>query len=99
MFLSGVRPSIGSDACFLKGPCRGQLFAAVGWDGNNQMYPITYAVAEAGCKESWTWFLHNLLQDNGPIEERGWTFMTDQQKVNIFMYSLCFEIFLSLCHS
>ncbi|XP_028092974.1 uncharacterized protein LOC114293142 [Camellia sinensis] len=32
-FLVGVRPLIGLDACHLKGPCQGQLFAAVGWDG------------------------------------------------------------------
>ncbi|XP_028059048.1 uncharacterized protein LOC114262831 [Camellia sinensis] len=50
----------------------------MGW--NNQMYPIAYNVAEAECKESWTWFLQNLLQDISPIEEHGWTFMTDRQK-------------------
>ncbi|XP_028055984.1 uncharacterized protein LOC114260129 [Camellia sinensis] len=63
-----------------EGPCQGQLFTVVRWDANNQMYPIAYAVVEAECKESWTWFLQNLLQDIGPIEEHGWTFMTDQQK-------------------
>ncbi|KAL7255953.1 hypothetical protein ACSBR1_009978 [Camellia fascicularis] len=89
-FLSGVRPLIGLDACFLKRPCQWQLFAAVGWDGNNQMYLIAYAVAEADCKESWTWFLHNSLHDTGPIEEHGWTFMIDQQKVlfQTFVYKL-----------
>ncbi|KAL7229472.1 hypothetical protein ACSBR2_008057 [Camellia fascicularis] len=81
-FLSSVRPLIGLDDCFLKGPCQGQLFAAIGWDGNgnNQMYPIAYVVAKAECKESWTWFIHNLLQDIGPIEEHEWAFMADQQK-------------------
>ncbi|XP_028081762.1 uncharacterized protein LOC114283132 [Camellia sinensis] len=45
-FLAGVRPLICLDACHLKGPCQGQLFATVGWDGNNMMYPIAYAMAE-----------------------------------------------------
>ncbi|XP_028052320.1 uncharacterized protein LOC114256842 [Camellia sinensis] len=44
VFLAGVRPLIGLDAFHLKGPCQGQLFAVVGWDGNNMMYPIAYAM-------------------------------------------------------
>ncbi|XP_058783420.1 uncharacterized protein LOC131658103 [Vicia villosa] len=38
------RPLIGLDACFLKGEFGGQLMTAVGQDGNNQIYPIAYAV-------------------------------------------------------
>ena len=34
-------------------------FHAVGIDGNDGMYPIAYAVAEAENKETWTWFLEN----------------------------------------
>ncbi|KAK6151999.1 hypothetical protein DH2020_014634 [Rehmannia glutinosa] len=37
-FLLGCRPIIGLDACFLKGPYGGQLMAAIGRDGNNQMF-------------------------------------------------------------
>uniref|UniRef100_A0A2N9EX01 Uncharacterized protein n=1 Tax=Fagus sylvatica TaxID=28930 RepID=A0A2N9EX01_FAGSY len=46
-FLAGCRPIIGLDACHLKGAVAGQLLAAVGVDGNEGMYPIAYAVAEA----------------------------------------------------
>ncbi|XP_058726614.1 uncharacterized protein LOC131597973 [Vicia villosa] len=43
-FAYTCRPLIGLDACFLKGEYGGQLMAAVGMDGNNQIYPIAYAV-------------------------------------------------------
>ncbi|KAK9288850.1 hypothetical protein L1049_017316 [Liquidambar formosana] len=77
-FLAGCRPFIGVDGCFLKGPTGGQLLAAVGRDGNNQMFPIAFAVVEGETKESWAWFFKLLLEDIG-IEQR-WTFMSDQQK-------------------
>ncbi|XP_058753082.1 uncharacterized protein LOC131626267 [Vicia villosa] len=38
------RPFIGLDACFLKGDFGGQLVAAVGRDGNNQIFLIAYVV-------------------------------------------------------
>jgi hypothetical protein len=51
-FKEGCRPVMGVDACFLKGHYKGQLMAAVGRDANNNMYPITMAVVEAGTKDS-----------------------------------------------
>ncbi|KAL8457748.1 hypothetical protein ACS0TY_035568 [Phlomoides rotata] len=39
-FLSGCRPIIGLDGCFLKTFLGGTLLTAVAKDGNNQMYPI-----------------------------------------------------------
>ncbi|KAK9291278.1 hypothetical protein L1049_009467 [Liquidambar formosana] len=53
-FVAGCRPFIGVDGCFLKGPTEGQLLE---WkDGNDQMYPIAFAVVEGETKESWEWF-------------------------------------------
>ncbi len=72
-FLDGCRPIIGLDACHLKGAVAGQLLAAVGVDGNEGMYPIAYAVAEAESGETWTWFLKNLVGDIGT----GWCFVLD----------------------
>jgi len=60
-FLAGCRPIIGLDGCFLKGPHKGQLLAAISRDTNNQMYPVV----EAEVKDSWTWFLEALLSDLG----------------------------------
>jgi hypothetical protein len=53
-FLDSCRPVIGVDGCFLKGPLKGQLLAAVGRDGNNYMYHIAFAVVEAESRDSWT---------------------------------------------
>nr|CAD1829940.1 unnamed protein product [Ananas comosus var. bracteatus] len=38
------------------------------------------AVVEAELKDSWNWFLTNLLQAIGPVEAHGWTFISDRQK-------------------
>jgi hypothetical protein len=80
-FLAGCRPIIGLDGCFLKGPHKGQLLAAISRDANNQMYPVAFAVVEAETKDSWTWFLEALLSDLGTPPAEGWTFISDRQKV------------------
>ncbi|KAL4337366.1 hypothetical protein AHAS_Ahas12G0103000 [Arachis hypogaea] len=74
------RPMISLDGCFIKTPYRGQLLTAIGWDPNDQILPIAYAVVEAETKDSWRWFLLNLCDDSG-VDKIGWcTFMSDQQK-------------------
>ena len=65
-------------ACHLRGFLKGQLLAATRIDG---MYPIAFVVCEVKNKDSWSWFLELLLADIGPVRERGWTFISDQQKV------------------
>lgn len=82
-FATTCRPLIGLDGCFLKGVYGGQLLTAVGKDGNNQMYPIAYAVVEAETKDSWEWFVDLLLADLDSIESKRWCFISDQQKVYI----------------
>jgi hypothetical protein len=69
------------DACHLKGHLSDQLMCAIGKDGNDDMFPIAYAVVEAETKDSWSWFLSILIEDIGSIDERAWTFMSDLQKV------------------
>ncbi|KAL5551014.1 hypothetical protein UlMin_001190 [Ulmus minor] len=49
---TGCRPILGLDGCFIKGHHKGQLLAAVGVDGNNQVYPVAYAVVESETKET-----------------------------------------------
>jgi len=75
----GCRPIVLVDACHLKGHLGGQLMCAIGKDGNNDMFPIAYAVVET--KDSWSWFLSILIEDIGSIDESAWTFMSDRQKV------------------
>ncbi|XP_058223177.1 uncharacterized protein LOC131332884 [Rhododendron vialii] len=79
-FLAGCRPIIGLDACFLKGPFGGQLMHAVARDGNNQSFPLAFAVVEAETKDAWTWFMGILEDLIGNLEEMGWCFMSDRQK-------------------
>ncbi|MBA0770534.1 hypothetical protein Gotri_019158 [Gossypium trilobum] len=49
----GCRPILGLDGCFLKGPFKGLLLAVVAKDGNNQMYPVAWAIVEGECIDSW----------------------------------------------
>ena len=93
-FLQGCRPVIGIDACFLNGMYRGQLMTAVGRDANNNMYPLSIAVVEAETKKSWTWFLEALISDLGPAPPQGWTFISYQQKVSIFIFCILHLTFI-----
>ena len=79
-FLAGCRPILGLDGCHLKGCYGGQLLAVIGRDGNDNMYPITVPVVEAETKDSWNWFMSELMSDIGSVEENGWTFISDRQK-------------------
>ncbi|XP_074281764.1 uncharacterized protein LOC141606508 [Silene latifolia] len=56
----GCRKIICVDACFLKTFLGGQLMVAVGTDGNDQMYPIAWAIVEGENNLSWEWFLSQL---------------------------------------
>ncbi|CAL5403478.1 unnamed protein product [Camellia sinensis] len=80
-FINGCRPFIGVDGCHLKGPYGGVLISAVALDGNNGLFPLALAIVEGECKDSWSFFLHNLrtiIEDALP--SRPWTIMSDQQK-------------------
>lgn len=74
----GCRPIIGIDGCHVKGAYKGQVFSAIGKDGNENIFPIAYAVVELKTKETWCWFLHNLVNDIGA---NNLTFMSHRQKV------------------
>ncbi|KAL4278193.1 hypothetical protein GQ457_03G025200 [Hibiscus cannabinus] len=62
-FIRYCRPVLCLDGCYLKGPLKGELLAAVGRDGNNQIFPIAWAVVEVENKETWGWFLKNIQID------------------------------------
>ncbi|RYR40062.1 hypothetical protein Ahy_A09g045729 [Arachis hypogaea] len=74
------RDFIGLDGCFLKTPQGGQLLTTIGWDPNDQMLPIVYAVVEAETKDSESWFLSQVASDVGLDKMGRSTFMSDQQK-------------------
>ncbi|KAI8535441.1 hypothetical protein RHMOL_Rhmol10G0174400 [Rhododendron molle] len=79
-FIEGCRPIIGVDGCHLKGPHGGQLLAAVGIDGNNQIYPVAYAMVEVEEEASWSWFLEHLKNDLQIPNQPTFTIISDKQK-------------------
>ncbi|CAK8576283.1 unnamed protein product [Lathyrus sativus] len=54
--------------------------SAIGRDGNNQIFPIAYAMVEAETKDSWEWFLQLLLEDLSAFNQRVYGFISDRQK-------------------
>ena len=90
-FKKGCRPLIFLDGCFLKGEFKGKLLSAVARDANNNMYPIAFAIVEAELKHSWIWFLETLLGDLRAAPHGGWTFMSDRQKVILYIFLLSLD--------
>ncbi|KAH0712686.1 hypothetical protein KY289_008645 [Solanum tuberosum] len=80
-FKAGCRKIVGVDGCWLKATMYGaQLLSAVTLDGNNNIFPIAYAIVEKENKETWCWFLTYLMNDLEIEEQYLWTFMSDKQK-------------------
>ncbi|XP_012075165.1 uncharacterized protein LOC105636496 [Jatropha curcas] len=79
-FLSECRRVIGLDGSFLKGKIKGKILATVGKDGNNQMFPICWAVVKVENSNTWSWFIEILRKDHAIGEGDGWTFIFYQQK-------------------
>ena len=50
---------------------------AIRKDGNDNIFPITYAIVEIENECSWTWFLGCLLDDIGHLDENGRFFILD----------------------
>ncbi|KAJ6853216.1 uncharacterized protein M6B38_251800 [Iris pallida] len=78
-FKEGCRPFIGLDGCFLKTEYKGQLLSAVGRDANNSFFPIAWAVVEIENKETWNWFMDQLLDALG-MDGNAITWISDRQK-------------------
>lgn len=79
------------DGCFLKGISKGQLLVAIANDGNNQMFPIAWAVVGTESRETWTWFLRILKSDLDINDEgEGLTIISDMQKVRFLASDFSF---------
>ncbi|KAK8625534.1 hypothetical protein V6N13_090402 [Hibiscus sabdariffa] len=52
----------------------------IGRDGNDQMYPIAWVVAEGESTDSWSWFLSLVSTDLGMEDGFGYTIISDQHK-------------------
>lgn len=52
----GIRKLVCIDGTWLKGNFKGELLTAVSLDGNDQIYPIAWAVVVKENQETWCWF-------------------------------------------
>ena len=52
-------------------------------DGNNQVYPIAWAVVDVENRVNWLWFIQLLVDDLGVEAGEGLTIISDQHKVII----------------
>ncbi|CAI9278984.1 unnamed protein product [Lactuca saligna] len=85
-WLNGCRKVIGIDGCFLKGICKGELLSAVGRDGNNNIYPIAWAIVNVENKSTCKWFLDNLIDDiNEGGNDNEITLMSDGHKGDCYI--------------
>lgn len=52
-----MKPVICVDGTFLKGPYKGKLLAAVGYDACNHLLPLAFALVDEENNRSWCWFM------------------------------------------
>ena len=71
---------------FLKRFVEGQLLVAMGKDGNNQLFPIAWAIVQKETSETWTWFIDLLKSNLGLVDGLGWV-VSDMKKLQIEHYS------------
>ncbi|KAL4377761.1 hypothetical protein GQ457_02G024330 [Hibiscus cannabinus] len=74
------RPIISLDGCYLKGSFKGEILSVVGRDGNNQIFPIAWALVEVENRDTWTWFLQNIQKDLNLGDGSNFTLISDMQK-------------------
>ena len=74
----------GVDGCFIKLTTGAQILAATGRDGNNNIYPIAFAIVGQEDTTKWCWLLHQLkICLGGEVGQFGpYTIMSDRQKVS-----------------
>ncbi|XP_078177430.1 uncharacterized protein LOC144571908 [Carex rostrata] len=52
-----LRPIISIDACFLSGRYQGRLLIACGYDAENQLLPLAFALVGEESFQTWGWFM------------------------------------------
>ncbi|XP_050207476.1 uncharacterized protein LOC126656894 [Mercurialis annua] len=99
-WMACCRKIIGMDGCFLKGLCIGQLMCAIGRDGNNQMFPIAWAVVQVENHDNWGWFIRLLAYDLQLQRGDGLVIISDMQKaVNNIPHCSSFQGLESAIHN
>ena len=73
-------PLLFVDACHIKNEYNGIILAACSIDGNGQLVPIAYGIADIENNTNWNWFMDNLQNSNEIIMENKISFISDQEK-------------------
>ncbi|KAL7199229.1 hypothetical protein ACSBR2_021502 [Camellia fascicularis] len=88
------RPLLFLNATFLKGCFKGFLLAATAKDGNQGLFPLSYAVVDFENTANWSWFLQHLTQVlHG---DRPLTFVSDR---NLDLLEATPTVFLNAEHA
>ncbi|GJX70546.1 hypothetical protein Tco_0307717 [Tanacetum coccineum] len=83
-WLDACMKVIGLDECFLTHSCKGQLLTDIGRDGNNQMYPIAWAVVVVENKDNWAWYGLTIMRIF--VKNRGRSERIAMMKANKFKF-------------
>ncbi|XP_059654287.1 uncharacterized protein LOC132301006 [Cornus florida] len=92
-FEVGCRPFLSIDACHLSGNYKGTLLGAIGYDADDGLYHLAYAVVSGETDKDWLWFLQNVKEVMGG---RIVTIITDR---NSSLISGVRDVLGSQCHS
>ncbi|KAG9144643.1 hypothetical protein Leryth_020945 [Lithospermum erythrorhizon] len=77
-FEQGCRPLLFLNSIFLKSKYQGTLLAATAADGNDEVFPVAFAVVDAETDDNWHWFLQQLK--TALSVSHGITFVSDRGK-------------------
>ncbi|XP_059657316.1 uncharacterized protein LOC132303890 [Cornus florida] len=92
-FINYCRPILAIDACHLSGNYQGTMLGATGYDANEGLWPLAYAIVSTENDDDWHWFLNKVKEIlNGRIV----TILTDRHPSLI---SCIRDIFGSQYHS
>lgn len=91
-WIEGYRRVLCIDSCFLKTFLGGQLMCAIGRDGNDQMFPVAWAVVEGENNDSWEWFLNEVKDSLGLNDGAGLAIISDEHLVKVMHFSFYFVV-------
>ncbi|XP_059631809.1 uncharacterized protein LOC132274528 [Cornus florida] len=92
-FINYCRPMLAIDACHLSGNYKGTMLGATGFDANDGLWPLAYAVVSSENDDDWHWFLSKVKEI---LDGRIVTILTDRHPSLI---SCIRDIFGSQYHS
>ncbi|XP_024010589.1 uncharacterized protein LOC112086020 [Eutrema salsugineum] len=71
---------IGLDGAFMKWDNKGQMLAAIDRDGDNRIFPISWALVEVEDNPNWLWFVQLIKKDLDPEDGEELTIISDKHR-------------------